>query len=425
MQQFSCQLRYGASMMGYAIERLTKLAPVIREHEISRLDAVLESCKTEEDTNKLILHHSISQADAARACGLSLNTFKERVNEALEQGVIPEVLFENNKYRYTLNHIHALLDWMKVPKWADKNKGCVVLNVQNQKGGTGKSSSVISLATAIALRLNERRRVLVIDLDPQGSLRAVAAPNLSAAGGVLSAVDIMLGEEEEGSEYQGYISQGYDHEAILKGSILSTHIPNLDILPAFPTDERFSSIAWLSYAKNNVLKHLSYFKEKVVDHLLEDYDMIIVDTGPHVNPLTWSSLEACNSLLIPVSPRKLDWSSTGQFLCNLPEQLNYLPRKGENIKYFKVLAVNYDEEQNRDLEMLNQIKDVLGKDMLNSTIKRSSAFEAGSRNYRTVFDIKKGDNLCPDRQLDKALSSLQDVSRELLLSLNEIDFGAE
>lgn len=424
MQQLNYQLRCGASIMSYAIERLIKLEPVIREHEISRLDAVLESCKTEEDTNKLILHHSISQADAARACGLSLNTFKERVNEALEEGVIPEVLFENNKYRYTLNHVHALLDWMKVPKWADKKKGCVVLNVQNQKGGTGKSSSVISLATAIALRLNERRRVLVIDLDPQGSLRAVAAPNLSAEGGVLSAVDIMLGEEEEGSEYQGYISQGHNHVEILKGSILSTHIPNLDILPAFPTDERFSSIAWLSYAKNNVLKHLSYFKEKVVDHLLDDYDMIIVDTGPHVNPLTWSSLEACNSLLIPVSPRKLDWSSTGQFLCNLREQLNYLPRKGENIQYFKVIAVNYDEEQNRDLEMLNQIKDVLGKDMLNSTIKRSSAFEAASRNYRTVFDIKKGDNLCPDRQLDKALSSLQDVSRELLLSLNEIEFGA-
>jgi hypothetical protein len=58
-------------------------------------------------------------------------------------------------------------------------------------------------------------------------------------------------------------------------------------------------------------------------------------------------------------------------------------------------------------------------------VKRSSAFEAASRNYRTVFDIKKGDNLCPDRQLDKALSSLQDVARELLLSLNEIDFNGE
>ncbi len=411
--------------MGHAIESLRKITPQIREHEISRVEAVLESCKTADDINKLILHHSISQADAARACGISLNTFKERVAEALEQGIIPEVLFENNKYRYTLSHIHALMEWMNIPKWSQKNKGCVVLNVQNQKGGSGKSTTVISLAASIALRLNERRRVLVIDLDPQGSLRVVAAPNLSADDGVLSAVDLMLGAEEEGSDYQVYVAKGYSHEEILKGSILSTHIPNLDILPAFPTDERFSSVAWLNYAETNELKHLSYFKDKVITPLLEDYDMIMVDTGPHVNPLTWSSLEACNALLIPVSPRKLDWSSTGQFLCNLPEQLTYLPRQGENIKYFKVLAVNYDEEQNRDLEMLNQIKDVLGKDMLNATVKRSSAFEAASRNYRTVFDIKKGDNLCPDRQLDKALSSLQDVARELLLSLNEIDFNGE
>ncbi len=95
--------------MGHAIESLKKITPQIREHEISRVEAVLESCKTADDINKLILHHSISQADAARACGISLNTFKERVAEALEQGVIPEVLFENNKYRYTISHNHALM----------------------------------------------------------------------------------------------------------------------------------------------------------------------------------------------------------------------------------------------------------------------------------------------------------------------------
>lgn len=409
--------------MSEALQSIIKLGPQILDNEVSRVEAVLESIKTTDDMNKLILNQSLFQSDAARACGLSLNTFKERVAEALELGVIPEVLFESNKYRYTLSHIHSLMDWMRCESWKDKNKGCVVLNVQNQKGGSGKSTTVISIATGIALRLNERRRVLVIDLDPQGTLRVVAAPNLTASPGILSAVDIMLGADEPESDYAKLLEAGYTEEQILHSSILTTHVPNLDIMPAFPTDERFSSNAWFEYAKTGDLRHLKLFAEKIIEPLKEHYDFIAVDTGPHTNPLTWAALEASNAMLIPVSPRKLDWASTGQFIRNLPDQFSFLPSKGENLKFFKVLAVNYDEEQGRDLDMLNQMKDVLGRDMLNSNIKRSTAFEAASRNYRTVFDLRKSDGLCPDRQLDKAISSLNDVIRELLLSLNEINFN--
>lgn len=409
--------------MNSIIDIIKSLSPKIAANEISRIEAVLDNIKTPEELNKLILNHSLFQSDAARACGISLNTFKERVAEALKQGVIPDVLFESNKYRYTLSHVHALMDWMKCPKWEDKGKGCIVLNVQNQKGGSGKSTTVITLGTGIALRLNERRRVLVIDLDPQGTQRVVATPGLSAESGLLSAVDIMLGKDEPGSNYSQYLEAGYTEDAILNASILKTHIPNFDILPAFPADERFSSQAWFEFARTGELRHVELLKNKIIDPLRDKYDIILIDTGPHVNPLTWSALEACNAMLVPVSTRKLDVVSTGQFIQNLPEQLERLPSKGANIKYFKVVAVCYDEEQGRDLDMLNQMKEVFGRDMLNSNIKRSPAFEAATRNYRTIFDLRKIDGLCPDRQLDKATASSNDLIRELLLSLNEIDFN--
>lgn len=409
--------------MSAALKIINRISPNILNNEVSRVEAVLEGMITPEDLNRLVLNHSQFQSEAARTCGVSLNTFKERVAEAIEKGIIPEVIQENNKYRYTLNHIHALMDWMKCPKWADKKRGCIVLDVQNQKGGSGKSTTVISLAAGIALNVKERRRVLVIDLDPQGTLRVVAAPDLTAAPGILSAVDIMLGADEPDSDYSKFLGAGYSEEQILNHAIKKTHIPNLDIIPAFPTDERFSSAAWFEFAKSGELRHLNLLKDKIINPLKNDYDMILIDTGPHVNPLTWSALEACNAMLIPVTPRKLDWASTGQFIMNLPDQFKFLPSKGENIKFLKVAAVNYDEEQNRDLEMLNQMKIVLGGDMLNPVIKRSTAFESASRNYRTVYDLRKSDNLCPERQLDKAISSLNDVTRELLISLNEIDFN--
>jgi chromosome partitioning protein len=409
--------------MSVAFE-LKKLAPIISQNEISRLQAVMDNTKTEDDLNRLVLHHSVSQSDAARMCGISLNTFKDRVSDALAEGVIPDVLFESNKYRYTLNHMHALMDWMGVEKWSDKNQHTIVVDVQNQKGGVGKSTTVLSLGAGIALRMQERRRVLIIDLDPQGTHQQITAPYLRDTDTdlVLSAVDIMLGSDEKDGSYSQLVQAGYTHQQILEHSILNTHIPNLDVLPAFPTDERFSQSAWLEYSKTGELHHVKRLKQRIIEPLLGLYDLILIDTGPHVNPLTWSALEACNALLVPICPRKLDWVSTGQFISNLPDQLAFLPSKGENIKYFKSITVNYDEEQGRDLEMLHQIKAVLGRNVLNATIKRSSAFEAATRNYRTVFDIRKSDNLCPDRQLDKAISSLNDAIRELLLTFEDVKF---
>lgn len=409
--------------MSSVLNNIESLAPIIAGSEISRIEAVLENSRTDDDINKLVLHHSLFQSSAAQACGVSLNTFKERVAEALEKGVIPGVLFENNKYKYTLSHVHAMMDFIGRKKWADRNTGCIVLNVQNQKGGSGKSTTVISVAMGVALRLEERLRVLVIDLDPQGTLRVVAAPGLTASSDLLSAVDVMLGPDEQGSVYQQLIQAGNSEEAILNSTILKTHIPNLDIIPAFPTDERFSSGAWAEFSKTGKLRHVELLKERIVDPLRDKYDLIIIDTGPHTNPLTWSAMEACNSMLVPASTRKLDWVSTGQFISSIPDQYAMLPSRGQRLKYFKVVAVNYDEEQGKDLEILNTMKNVLGSEMLNSVIKRSRAFEAANRNYRTIYDIKKSDALCPDKQLDKAISSCNDMIRELFLSLNGINFN--
>ena len=72
-----------------------------------------------------------------------------------------------------------------------------------------------------------------------------------------------------------------------------------------------------------------------------------------------------------------------------------------------------------DQQILDRMKDALGSDLFNVQIKRSQAFEKANQNYRTVLDIKKKEELCSDRQLEKAVDSLRDVTRELLNSLKE------
>lgn len=407
------------------LSHIEELGQIVNVDEYRRLEAVLDEAKSKDEIDRLILNHSIPQSAAAKACGISLNTFRDRVAEAKKLGVIPEILQTGNRYLYTLKHMHALMDWMEIPKWSDKQLGCNVMNIQNQKGGTGKSTTLISIAAGLALNLQQRMKVLVIDLDPQGSMRIYAESDPENSNDLLTAVDLMLGNKEEDSYYASLRDMGYEHDELVKMSVINTHIPNLSVLPAFPSDERFSAAAWNDYAKTGQLDYVNYLKEKVIKHLRDDYDLILIDTGPHVNPLVWSAMEACNSILVPVSPRKLDWKSTGQFLSELGGHISNLPSAGKQLNYFKIMVVNFDDEQNRDLEILDQIKDVSGKTVFSSVIKRSSAFEAANRHYRTVFDIRKSDGFCPDRQLEKAVDSLKNVVRELMLDLNDVKSAKE
>lgn len=386
------------------IDDLLKLGQHLDKKNEDRYKAVSKE-RTFHDIERIIKNHALNMVAAAKACGMNRVTFKAKYDEAVKLGVIDEVLKPNSSsYLFTLKHMHALMDWLKLPKWSDKNYETHVINSQNQKGGTGKSTTLITLAAGLSLLLGERLKILVIDLDPQGSLRKYLLPHQEYAFDILTAVDIMLGEDESDGLYQEYLDDGLSHEEILKSSIHETHIPNLHVLPSFSEDERFSQAAWMHFAKTGDLKHVKLLKEKIINSVKDDYDVIFLDTGPHINPLVWSAQYASTGMLVPFSPKELDWHSTSQFLRNLPHQLmQTLPNKGENIEWLKVLATNCNAEFNRDQKVLSASREALasGEWMFPARMINSQAFEAAAQNNCTVFDIKKVEKLCPDKQLDK------------------------
>ncbi|MBE8233081.1 MAG: ParA family protein [Endozoicomonadaceae bacterium] len=399
------------------LENITNLGYKLESSELDRIEAVLENTKTEDEISALIEHHSVPQTIAAKICGMTTPTFKEKVKLAIEEGVIPTPTRTRNKLIFTLQHIHALLEWLGRPKWTDKNLGCVVTTCQNQKGGTGKTTATVSLATSIALELQHRARVLMIDLDPQGSIKSVAIPDPSEHVNMISCVDLMLHDVSECQIYERAKNQfEMSHEEIVKASVVPTHIPNLDVIPAFPEDERFSAIA---YESGHVKNYIQRLNDYVIDYLRADYDFIFIDCGPFNNPLVWSAMEAANSILIPVSPRNLDWLSTSTFIKALPNKLAALPSKGSKLRYFKVGVVNYDDEMSRDFRMLDIIKTNVGNMMLNNQCKRSTAFEAASRNFCTIFDFKISDGHCSRLQYKKAHDSVTNFTNEYLLGIQD------
>ncbi len=107
--------------------------------------------------------------------GLTRRKLDEAINKLEADG---HQFTKNNANHYSISLTEARLcsmrkDAAEVPKFHQRkqhvdNKPWVI-NVQNQKGGTGKSMTAVHLAACLSLNLDKRYRICLIDLDPQGS----------------------------------------------------------------------------------------------------------------------------------------------------------------------------------------------------------------------------------------------------------------
>lgn len=390
------------------------------ESDINKQVAVLNERQIY-GVERVIKNHAVNQTQAAKIASMYRTSFKELVEKLVAEEKMPAPIQENKKLLYTLKHMEVILNAVETPRWSDTHKTCHVINVQCQKGGTGKSTWTVSEAVALALT-PERPRVLVIDLDPQGSLRRTLAPQVELEENILTAVDIMLGDDEPDGLYSQF-RETYSHEDILYASIQETHIPNLNILTAFTEDERFSEIAWNNKNESGEFKHLDYLKTKIIDVVRNDYDIILIDTGPQINPLVWSAQVACNGMIVPLTPENLDWASGSRFLHKLTKQRKSLPNEGENIKWLKVALTNVDRPKHS--KVAAQVRKDMGAFMFANEIVNSDAFDTASANYCTVLDIKQVEKLCSDTELKRAQSSVKAMATEVMAHLDIIEHELE
>ncbi|MCC4820568.1 AAA family ATPase, partial [Vibrio lentus] len=84
-------------------------------------------------------------------------------------------------------------------------------------------------------------------------------------------------------------------EQIVLASVFNTHLPNLDVMTAFPTDEKFSDYYMASDEEKQV-QLLSRLKKEIIPILKSKYDIIILDLPPQNSPIVWSALEAANGV---------------------------------------------------------------------------------------------------------------------------------
>ncbi len=159
-----------------------------------------------------------------------------------------------------------------------KPKSTRVICVYTAKGGVLKSSFSYNLGRMLALN---GQRVLLCGLDIQGSLTDMVLRPLAV---------------ESLDEYQKFkgIWDAVEDKKLISKYIIKTPLPTLDIIPETP------DLGPLEKMIRNMTKREFFLKEKIVDPLRKNYDVIIFDNSPNWNLLIENALTASNVVISPV-----------------------------------------------------------------------------------------------------------------------------
>lgn len=168
------------------------------------------------------------------------------------------------------------------------------------KGGTGKSTTIAALAQAAA---DEGKRVLAIDLDPQGNLSAFVGADQSAPG-----------------SYQ--LLHGADASQLIQGT--AQGIDAISASPDLATEKTTPGSA------RRLLKALEPIKE--------GYDLCVIDTPPQMAEVTYNALFASTGVIIPL---ETDTSSI-QGLYQIAEIIRQIQRQAPALEITGVILTRYD-----------------------------------------------------------------------------------
>ncbi|MGF1909433.1 AAA family ATPase [Vibrio kasasachensis] len=385
------------------IENLIRLAEQTAQVQADRIEIVLEERSDEH-------FPPMSKALMETRSGLTRRKLDDAISKIEADG---HQFTKNNANHYSisLQEAHMLMDAAGVPKFFERKQPAVskpwIINVQNQKGGTGKSMTAVHLAACMALNLDKRYRICLIDLDPQGSLRLFLNPQISLTDhdNIYSAVDIMLENVPEGVE----ITSEFLHKNVL----LPTQYPNLKTVSAFPEDAMFNAEAWQNLSQNQSLDIVKLLKEKLIDKIADDFDVIMIDTGPHVDPLVWNAMYASNALLIPCAAKRLDWASTVNFFQHLPTVYEMFPDDWKGLEFVRLMPTMFEDDNKKQVSVLTEMNYLLGDQVTMATIPRSRAFETCADTYSTVFDLTTSDFEGGKKTLATAQDAIQKGALEL------------
>ena len=213
-----------------------------------------------------------------------------------------------------------------------------IIAIANQKGGVGKTTTAINLSACLA---ESGKKVLVIDLDPQG--------NTSSGLGV------------DKNNLDNTIYQLLIGEATFDESVQKNVFENLDILPA--------NVNLTGLEVETIdMEDRQYILSSKLEDVADDYDFIMIDCPPSLNILTLNAMTTANSVLVPIQCEYYALEGLSQLIYSInlvTERLN------PDLKVEGIVFTMYDSRTNLSLQVVQNVRENLDHKLFNAVIPRS------------------------------------------------------